>query len=59
MRDIAQVSITLYNPYAGFVIGGSKIQEHGTQVITTDGFLDPEGFLNLESVLTLESELWG
>ena len=58
MRDITQVSITLYNPYAGFVIGGSKIED-GTQVITTDGFLDPDGFLNLESVLTLESELWG
>lgn len=57
MRDITQVSITIYNPYSGSISGGSKI-EPITPVEITDGFLDENGYLYNDSELWLDAELW-
>jgi hypothetical protein len=57
MRDIAQVSITIYNPYAGTVSGGSKI-EPIVPVEDTDGFLDISSYLFDDSDLWADAELW-
>jgi hypothetical protein len=57
MRDIAQVSITIYNPFSGIVSGGSKI-EPIVPVEDTDGFLDINGYLFDDSELWDGAELW-
>lgn len=56
MRDIVQVSATIYNPFTGFVGGGSKIEP--PEIPETDGFLDMSGYMFDDSELSIESELW-
>lgn len=59
MRDITQVSITIYNPYTGSVSGGSKIEPINPPPIEiTDGFLDENGYLYDDSELWLNAELF-
>ena len=53
MRDIVQVSVTLYNPFSGGVYGGSKIETTVPEVdsryefsyMSQDGYLITEGYL--------------
>lgn len=57
MRDIVQVSVTIYNPYSGIVSGGSKI-EPIVPVEDTDGFLDINSYLFDGSEMWADAELW-
>lgn len=58
MRDITQVSITIYNPYSGAISGGSKIQPIEPPVDVTDGFLDEFSYLFDDSDCWIDAELW-
>ena len=59
MRDITQVSITIYNPYSGAISGGSLIQPiTPPDEALTDGFLDEFSYLFDDSDCWIDAELW-
>jgi hypothetical protein len=56
MRDIVQVSATIYSSSTGIISVGSKIQP--INPVDMEGFLDAFSKLSEYSVMWDESELW-